>query len=104
MAQKCQELSLLPKPFDRLSITELRDVIIRLRLHTEATNQYEASPIGVPIHLFIAQESSSDDKSRGWSAVVPAQQLSIIPVPGDHWSMMEKPHVAHLGTALSSAI
>jgi arthrofactin-type cyclic lipopeptide synthetase C len=104
MAQKCQELSLLPKPFDRLSVPELRDSIFRLRLRDEANNQYEASPIGVPIHLFIAREDSSDDTSRGWSAVVPDGQLSIIPVPGDHWSVMEEPHVAHLGTALSSAI
>ena len=101
LARKCQELLPVTK---HLSETEIHQYISRYRTHILANNQYQPYPIPVPVHLFAAQDSYTDDESLGWSTVVPSGLIHIIPVPGDHNTMIEEPHVAMLGTALSQAI
>jgi len=100
--QRCQELALVPARV--ASVTDLRQYFSRYRVRIEANRAYEADPICVPVHLFTAEGSLSSDSSRGWNKVLPDERLSIIPVPGDHYSMMEDPHVATLGIELSRCI
>jgi thioesterase domain-containing protein len=101
LVRKCQELSLIPK---RLSTAQIQQYVSRWQIHYSASDQYQAYPIPVPIHLFAAQDSVSGDASRGWNAVLPAELIHIIPVPGGHSTMMNDPHIASLGSALSQAI
>ncbi len=101
LVRKYQESGLLPEHF---SIEEIRAYLFRIRLHYQAGHEYEAHPIPVPIYLLSAQQGETDDASRGWGAVAPEGLIHIIPVPGNHKSMMEKPHIASLGAAISRTI
>jgi thioesterase domain-containing protein len=51
-----------------------------------------------------ATNNAPDDIKRGWDKVMPAARINVVPVPGDHLSMMRDPHVASLGEELSRAI
>jgi arthrofactin-type cyclic lipopeptide synthetase C len=69
-----------------------------------ADREYRAGPIPLSVHLFSAQENAHADIRRGWDQVLPLNQIHVVPVPGNHLSMVTKPHVALLGAALSRAI
>ncbi len=101
LVRKCQELSILP---DRLSVDEVRHYLSRYRTNLQASRDYQAHPIPVPIHLFAAQEGAPDDPWRGWGGVVSEDQIQVVPVPGNHLTMMKDPWIASLGAALSRAL
>ena len=67
LVRKYQELA-LPEHF---SVEEIHPYLFRYRVHVQAAHEYEAHPIPVPLHLFSALESQTDDASRGWGAVAP---------------------------------
>jgi arthrofactin-type cyclic lipopeptide synthetase C len=102
--QKYQELSLVPENLFSLSMADLRLYFSRYRTHIQALKAYEIQPINIPIHLFIAQDDVADDLTHGWSKVLPAACLSLIPVPGSHGSMMDEPNVITLGRELSRCL
>jgi arthrofactin-type cyclic lipopeptide synthetase C len=73
-----------------------------------AGREYVPTPIPIPIHLFRAEETSNGDGADShynyWEMALPMEMIRLIPVPGTHLSMMEPPHVASLGEAISHAM
>ncbi|MDR2013244.1 MAG: phosphopantetheine-binding protein, partial [Rhodanobacter sp.] len=102
--QKCQELSLIPENQVSLSMADVQLYFSRMHMHTQAVEAYEAHPINIPVHLFVAQDDHTDEPPFGWDKVLPAERMPLIFVPGDHRSMVEEPNVATLGAQLSRCI
>jgi len=95
------ERSLWP---ETLTETEISQLLFRYRTHIEADRDYQAKPIPIPIHIFAAEDNAPNKIRDGWNKIIPASQIHVVPVPGNHTSMMENPHIASLGAALSFAI
>ncbi len=87
-----------------LTETEIRQLLFRYRMHAVADKEYQVKPIPIPIHLFAAEDNAFNAIKSGWNQIVPKSQMQVVPVPGNHQSMMEDPHIASLGAALSYAI
>ncbi len=94
------ELS-LPK---NRAVSDIGQYLSRYRMHFRADRDYQAQAVPAPIYLFAAQDKAPDDAYRGWAEVMPLPKIHVVPVPGDHDSMMRDPHIASLGAALSRAI
>ncbi len=79
--------------------------------HEEALTHYSVFPLPIPIHLFIAQDKpinkegdiESSSPLLNWDKVLPIEKIHVIPVPGDHLSMMDV-HVSSLGQAVTQSI
>jgi thioesterase domain-containing protein/aryl carrier-like protein len=84
--------------------TELRQFVTRVMAHLHAYEQYALQRISIPVYLFVAEECPPGDRFLGWQTVLPAEQVRLISVPGNHLTMMEAPHNALLGEALSRAL
>jgi thioesterase domain-containing protein len=72
-----------------------------MRMHVQAANAYQAHPINIPVHLFIAQDDHTGEPPLGWDKVLPIERISFVFVPGDHQSMLQEPNVVTLGAQLS---
>ncbi|HKX33394.1 MAG TPA: amino acid adenylation domain-containing protein [Blastocatellia bacterium] len=104
LVRACRERLLLPGD---LSVEEVRCHLDRNRRYSLAMSHYLADPIPIPFHIFVAEDQgkmAAAGPFRNWEAVVPERQIELIPVPGDHMSMMKPPHVAVVGAALSEAL
>jgi thioesterase domain-containing protein len=44
------------------------------------------------------------DRLKGWGTVLPEERIQIVPIPGDHMSLLEPPNIAALGEALSATL
>jgi thioesterase domain-containing protein len=110
LLQKCRDLGVLPEDFIDRSPGETRQHLARLSAHNHAMATYAVQPISIRLHLFVAEqqpsvtEGGSVDPLLGWGAVVPASQIELVRVPGNHFTIMEEPHVRVLGEALSRAL
>jgi amino acid adenylation domain-containing protein len=69
----------------------------------EAVSAYQPPHNSVPVHLFAATDSQRKDKSLGWAPLLQGR-LSIVPVKGNHQSIMQTPRIAVLGQVLSAAL
>jgi thioesterase domain-containing protein len=94
---RCHEKGLLP---GHVTVEQARRMRERLRNHQRALREYSPQLLPVAVHLFPAQQSADPDPSRGWQAILPANQLQVTPVPGTHQSMMRPPNAETLGGAL----
>jgi arthrofactin-type cyclic lipopeptide synthetase C len=63
-----------------------------------------ALPAPSKLHLFYATEAKASPHPMGWQLLLPMDQIVIVPVPGTHSSVMEPPHIQHLGRAVSEAL
>jgi thioesterase domain-containing protein len=110
LLQTCRDLAVLPEDFADRSPDEARQYLARLNAHNHAMDNYAVQPISIPVHLFAAEEQppvaegETPDPLLGWGAVVPASQIVLATVPGDHFSIMEAPHITALGQAISRAL
>jgi arthrofactin-type cyclic lipopeptide synthetase C len=102
--RKYLELSLVPEGYNSLSMEELRPYLARARMYIQAMHAYQPQAMGIPVHLFAAQDNGSGDPTLGWSKVLPLEHLSLISVPGNHISIIREPNVAILGAELSRCI
>ncbi|MDD5036105.1 MAG: amino acid adenylation domain-containing protein, partial [Methylococcaceae bacterium] len=101
LVRHCQSMSLLPA---HLTVDQVHHYLARWRAHLQASAEYTPYPIPIPIHLFAAREEVAADPLRGWGALLPEERIRLMPVEGNHLSMMEEPHIASVGSALSAAI
>ena len=80
---------------------ELRELHLRENL-LQALVQYETNRFEGPVTLFAAEEVwwmyAHVGQDRGWLKYIP--QLEIIPVPGDHDTMVTEPNIQVLGSYL----
>ena len=109
--RRCKELGLLGEVAEDHASDQIRRYIDRLRAHEHAIAHYSVQPLPIPVHLFAAQEKPTlpagmvaPDKLLGWGAIVPARNLTLIEVPGDHRSLMAEPNLRVLAEALSQAV
>ncbi|MDR0212195.1 MAG: amino acid adenylation domain-containing protein [Pseudomonas putida] len=102
-----REHQLLPD-LARSSDPQLRHYFERELAHGHAMAHYRVAPLGMPVHLFRAEQPNPRlvhaGPALGWDEVLPASQLQCISVPGDHMSMLQAPRVEVLGRAISVAL
>jgi thioesterase domain-containing protein len=90
---------LFPKGFD---LTQLRELFKVYRSNNEAVLAYQPRACSAPLVLFRAAETMDDelmDESYGWSHLAKGS-LEIEVVKGDHFTMLEEPHVSLLAQKL----
>lgn len=109
--RQCRESGALHESFVDHTAKEVEQCLVRLMAHERAIENYVAKPIPIPIYLFTAEEQldapeelAPPDPLMGWGSVIPERQIHLIRVPGNRRSLMDDPHVAVLGQALSVAI
>ncbi|MBB2487496.1 amino acid adenylation domain-containing protein, partial [Mitsuaria sp. WAJ17] len=114
---ECRKARILPDYLDQFDEGALRDFISRLQAHEDALDGYTPRSADLPVHLFSAEDKSTvfdelvpievleqnSDPRAGWLHYIPDALLRVVPVPGDHGSMMGD-YVAELGTAISKAL
>ncbi|CAM3876838.1 Tyrocidine synthase 3 [Pseudomonas reidholzensis] len=100
----CREHHLFYGLWSGMSDEQLLHYFTRELAHGHAMAQYRLAPLSVPVHLFRAEQGSDGLPGLGWSEALPTQTLIEIAVPGDHRSMMQAPHVAAVGEAISNAL
>jgi thioesterase domain-containing protein len=101
--RKCRDVSLMPKNYSHLTITQVRQTFARERAHLLANSRYYAQPLPIPVQLFIAPGNMLSSR-EGWSSVVPPGLLDVIETSGNHQSMMKSPHIENVGGAVSFTI
>src|SRR5262249_42913529 len=105
--KKCQEMSVLPERYDHYTAAQLQQLLVRNRTNVLADMEYCAQPLPIPVHFFVATElepGQGEPSIEGWKSVVPPRLLRIVPVEGDHKTIMESPHVESFGRILSNTI
>lgn len=109
--RRCRESGLLHDNLVSLSVSETQRYLVRLLAHEHAIENYAAQPISIPIHLFttvvdpnVAERSGPLDPLMGWGNKLTKEQIRLIRVSGSRRSLMDNPHIAELGRALSAAI
>jgi thioesterase domain-containing protein len=119
MLVRCQETGLIPNDLDN---DILRRYLAVYRATEEAVAHYTLPPIPVPLSLFYctqrsercqntnaptvdAQSTAATDSDYllGWKKLA-GGRLRLIPVGGNHLTMIEPPHVQHLGTAIMQGL
>ncbi|WP_342381799.1 non-ribosomal peptide synthase/polyketide synthase [Myxococcus stipitatus] len=92
---------------------EVRDVDLRAwrdvtRANLRALSSYRPGPYGGgPVTLFRAKDAKRErgvDASHGWSRFVAPDQLTVVDVSGDHYSVLRAPDVDVLATRLASLL
>ena len=100
----CREHHLLYGLWSSMSDAQLQHYFTRELAHGHAMAHYRLAPLSMPVHLFRAEQASDGLPNLGWSEALPAQALIEVAVPGDHRSMMQAPHVASVGAAITQAL
>ncbi|NOU23274.1 MAG: hypothetical protein HOO93_16105, partial [Methyloglobulus sp.] len=100
MLERCHSASLIPQEIN--SVT-LRRYLAVYHANDMAIAAYSPAPLSIPLTLFAATENNTlVDSTYGWESLV--DQLQIIPVGGNHLSIMTPPHIEALGRAISEVL
>ena len=106
--RKCREVSLLPQMLVNFTTKQIQEFLDRASSFGMANLNYRAQPLPIPVHLFKPFDKSPEregpDPFLGWTRVQPADLISLIPLRGNHSSIMEGSNIQLLGKTLSSAI
>ncbi|WP_057407755.1 non-ribosomal peptide synthetase [Pseudomonas amygdali] len=104
----CRDEELLYEELAQASDQQLHHYLDREVAHGHALAHYQLEPLGLPIHLFCAEQRPmappGTSPTLGWGEVLPKGQLRCVSVPGDHMTMMQAPHVDTLGRSISAAL
>jgi amino acid adenylation domain-containing protein len=106
MLVRFQETGLIPGDLDKDALRPYLSVYMATE---EAVGRYTSSPIPVSLWLFRATQrpergnAADSDDLLGWKKLA-GNRLRVIPVEGNHQTMIESPHVQHLGTAITQAL
>ncbi|OLF53508.1 non-ribosomal peptide synthetase [Pseudomonas chlororaphis] len=108
LLRRCRSEQLLYPEMAAASDTDLLYFLEREVGHGHALAHYSLAAYPLPVHLFCAEERPTELSRRsrrlGWDAVLAADRLRAIDVPGDHQSMMQAPHIRALGRAMGEAL
>lgn len=88
--------------YPEVTLSQFHHFVRILRIQTEAWRRYEPQPYSGPITLFRARNQDEDSPQQpdmGWAQVA-LGGVEIHEVPGDHLSMIHKPHVRTLAKKL----
>ncbi|CAI8734121.1 arthrofactin-type cyclic lipopeptide synthetase C [Pseudomonas chlororaphis] len=108
LLQCCRDQRLLYPDMAAATDADLLGFLEREVGHGHALAHYSLFALDLPVYLFCAEERPTELSRRsqllGWDQVLAADRLRAIPVPGDHQSMMQTPHIQVLGQAISQAL
>nr|WP_189663542.1 non-ribosomal peptide synthetase [Pseudomonas paralactis] len=108
LLQRCRDQGLLYAQMAAASDADLLSFLQREVGHGHALAHYSLFPLPIPVHLFSAEQRPTELSQRsmalGWDTALAPGQLRQVPVPGDHQSMMQAPHIQGLGRAMSQAL
>ena len=96
----CQGEGLLPK---QIGADVLRRYLSVQHAIASALRQYERTPIPANVSLFTASGEQRLDRSLGWDGA-PGQRMTVTPVGGTHYSIMEAPWIGALGAAINGEL
>jgi thioesterase domain-containing protein len=100
MLQRCRDTGMFPADVDNETLR--RHLAVRMGIR-RALRAYVPQALPVPVSLFRADQARRADATLGWGVLL-GERLTITAVEGDHYSIMEAPHVEALGAALSEAL
>jgi thioesterase domain-containing protein len=86
---------------DGVGVAEIRRLAAVCKAHLAAASHYEPQTYAGAVVLFQARESGGG-RDRRWKALCP--QVRIERVPGNHYSMLRKPHVDQLAARLGQLL
>jgi len=89
-----------------VKLHQFRHFILMLRTHTDAWRNYRPKVYPGNITVFRAEEQTNkniDQKDLGWGDLT-TEKVEIHEVPGDHLSMVHKPHVKKLAKRLKACL
>lgn len=102
--ERCDAAGILPPDFAAQGSEALHHQFERQRLYIRAQLGYQAPRLPMPIHLFQAQTRASQTAMLGWSSVMAEENIRMIDVPGDHFSIMSGNNAAVTGRELAIAL
>jgi thioesterase domain-containing protein len=88
--------------YARLGAARLRRLFEVFETHTRAARAYEPGPFEGRVALFAASEGGGD-AAAGWSALA-AGGLDLRLVPGDHYTLLERPNIEVLADELRALL
>jgi amino acid adenylation domain-containing protein len=99
----------LPAQFLGLSPADVELRCTRLCVHLQAVAQYQPPRLDTRVTLLAASEGFESERkvngaTLGWRQHAPDWALTVMTIPGDHFSMMQPPHIRQLGESLAGAI
>ena len=101
MLNYCHANMLIPPEID---IATLRQYLTVYRVSDIANSSYIPAKISIPLYLFAAlNETQINEVTYGWDKLI-GDQLKLIPIGGDHVSILELPHIKKLGEAISDVL
>ena len=88
------------------SVAHLRTALETARACMSAAMRYRPRPYAGPVHLFPAQGPGPERGERLVAALrgLCPGELTVIPVPGDHWTFLRGEHVAGAAAELDAAL
>jgi len=98
--EHCQKVGWLPSTFTIEELSWRTALFWKLGF---ACLAYYPLPLPIPVHLFTAEVLPGKDHSMGWKTVA-GPLLRIVPIGGNHFSIVEEPLVQKLGAAISSIL
>ncbi len=104
MLERARKRDLLPPRYRDADLGEIeRDIAVR-NAYLKAWLDYRPAPIGLRVHLYVASEEHHPAPDLGWSDAIGGRHLAIERVGGDHFSMLQPPHVQALARELRGAL
>ncbi|MBC7984223.1 MAG: amino acid adenylation domain-containing protein, partial [Candidatus Obscuribacterales bacterium] len=100
LLEHCQQAGLLPWDLDLSQVQRWTDTCSAA---FEAAARYFPPPLGIPVHLFIADELSGSDQSRGWGTLLKSN-LHVEFIGGTHISIIHSPQVQPLAAAITRTL
>jgi amino acid adenylation domain-containing protein len=101
LVEECRHRGVLPFRIAELPPGEILQVLGRVRAMFAIEDAYVAEPSDMRLHLFTAQDPNVIDPLRGWEALVPESRIQLVPVAGNHLSLMDAAMIGSLGGEMS---
>ncbi|MCL2932444.1 MAG: thioesterase domain-containing protein [Trichodesmium sp. MAG_R03] len=95
--QKAKYLNILPP---EISIEQMHRLFKVFKANLKAMYDYLPLPYSGPTVLFVASDEVSQ---RGWSSLA-TEAMEIYNIPGDHYGILQKPHVEVLAKQLETCL
>jgi amino acid adenylation domain-containing protein len=88
------------------SVRQIATTYLRIAQFHKLWPSYAARPLPAPwkLHAFYATEDTAPAHPMGWQQLLPLDQIVVVPVPGTHMSLIEPPHIGHVGHEVSEAL
>ncbi len=100
MLELGRDSGMFPREIDASTLK--RHLAVRHAI-ANALRRYARPAIPAPVVLLSAKDERRADPTLGWGAAL-GRQLQVVEVDGDHFSIMEAPHVRQLGRALGAQL